>query len=323
MSSLSRLRWHIVTGKGGVGKTTTAAALAMTLATGGRRVFLAEVEQRLGLAPLFGVKGVGYSPQLVATTPNGGEVFAANLDPEAALVEYLELYYKLGRAAKPLRRIGAIDFVTSIAPGLRDLLLLGKVSEAVTPKEADAPQYDAVVLDAPPTGRIGKFLNVADEVADLVRVGPIQRQGERVTSALRASTTGVHLVTLLEHLSVQETHEAAAELNQIGVPVGAIIINRTTNDGQLPTRISMAELGRGLIAAGLPAGRSHTRALAAEAREHVSRQSSEQDLRRSLQALSHPIVDLPLVTPELTAASLPILTAAVAQAWQSDGPDEQ
>ena len=109
--------------------------------------------------------------------------------------------------------MGAIDFVTTLAPGLRDVLLTGKVKEAVVRTDADGNRvYDAVVLDAPPTGRIAKFLNATTEVAELTKFGPINRQSDGVIKLLHGRQTAVHLVTLLEEMPVQETVDAAAEL---------------------------------------------------------------------------------------------------------------
>src|SRR5690606_1515521 len=104
-----------------------------------------------------------------------------------------ELFYRLGRAGRMLKRIGAVDFVTTIAPGLRDVLLTGKVKEAVTRVEQGHRVYHAVVLDAPPTGRVGRFLNVTAEVAGLAKVGPIKHQSEGVAAVLRSPTTAVHV----------------------------------------------------------------------------------------------------------------------------------
>src|SRR5690606_37384882 len=106
-----------------------------------------------------------YEERPIATTPDGGEVRALAVDAEEALLEYLDLFYRLGRAGRALRRFGAIDFATTIAPGLRDILLTGKVKEATTRTVDGRRFYRAVVLDAPPTGRVGRFLNVSAEAA--------------------------------------------------------------------------------------------------------------------------------------------------------------
>src|SRR6266498_4282263 len=192
-------RLHVVTGKGGTGKTTVAAALAVALAEGGRRTLLVEVEGRQALAQLFDVPALPYEERHLATAEGGGEVVGLAIDPELALLEYLEMFYNLKRAGRALRRMGAIDFVTTLAPGLRDVLLTGKVKEAATRSDKSGYfVYDAVILDAPPTGRIRQFLNATTEVANLTKAGPINRQSTGVIELLHGPRTAVHIVTLLE-----------------------------------------------------------------------------------------------------------------------------
>ncbi|HZE51299.1 MAG TPA: ArsA-related P-loop ATPase, partial [Jatrophihabitantaceae bacterium] len=161
-------RLHVVTGKGGTGKTTVAATLAMALAEGGRRTLLVEVEGRQALAQLFDVAALPYEERHLAAARGGGEVMGLAIDPELALLEYLEMFYNLKRAGRVLKRMGAIDFATTLAPGVRDVLLTGKVKETTTRTTKDGRfVYDAVVLDAPPTGRIRQFLDATTEVANL------------------------------------------------------------------------------------------------------------------------------------------------------------
>src|SRR4051794_31087438 len=199
------VRLHVVTGKGGTGKTTVAAALALALAAGGRQVLLTEVEGRQGIAQLFDTPPLPYEERKVAVARGGGEVYALAIDPEAALLEYLEMFYNLKRAGSALKRFGAIDFATTIAPGMRDVLLTGKVMEAATRERRGGGRlYDAVVLDAPPTGRIARFLNVNSEVAGLAKMGPVRQQADSVMTLLRSRKTAVHLVTVLEEMPVQE-----------------------------------------------------------------------------------------------------------------------
>ena len=137
------------------------------------------------------------------------------------------MFYKLSRtgvAARTLRRMGAIDFATTVAPGLRDVLLTGKVKEAVTRRRDGRPVYDAVVVDAPPTGRITRFLGVTAEMAQLARSGPIKTQSDGVMAVLKSPQTAVHLVTILEDMPVQETADGIAELRKNDLPVGAVIV---------------------------------------------------------------------------------------------------
>ena len=148
------------------------------------------------------------------------------VDPEAAMLEYLEMFYSIKRGGSMLRKMGAIDFVTTIAPGLRDVLLTGKVKEAVTRTTRARPAFDAVVLDAPPTGRITQFLQATHEVAGLTKIGPIHQQSAGVIDLLHSRADPVHIVTLLEEMPVQETLDAAAELRAAGYRLGQVIVNR-------------------------------------------------------------------------------------------------
>lgn len=137
-SRLTKARLHFVSGKGGTGKSTVAAALALALAAGGRKVLLVEVEERQGIAQLFDVPPLPYEEVKVATADGGGQVNALAIDIEAAFLEYLDMFYNLGLAGRAMRRIGAIEFATTIAPGLRDVLLTGKIKEIVTRTAKDA-----------------------------------------------------------------------------------------------------------------------------------------------------------------------------------------
>jgi anion-transporting ArsA/GET3 family ATPase len=203
------------------------------------------------------------------------------------------MFYKLGLAGRALQKLGAIDFATTIAPGVRDVLLTGKVKEATTRAEAGRRVYDAVVLDAPPTGRIGRFLNVTAETARLTKVGPIKNQSEGVAAFLRSPMTAVHVVTLLEEMPVQETADAIAELTALEISLGSIIVNAARPPLLVNGRISPAELRRGLVAAGLPADRDTVAGLRTEANIHLTRAAIEDGLRADLAAIGRPMVELP------------------------------
>ncbi|WP_422772227.1 ArsA-related P-loop ATPase [Plantactinospora sp. WMMC1484] len=303
-------RLHVITGKGGTGKSTVAAALALALAGGGRRTLLVEVESRQGIAQLFGTDPLPYEERSIATARGGGEVRALAVDSEEALLEYLDMFYKLGAAGRALRKLGAIDFATTIAPGLRDVLLTGKVKEATTRTVDRRRVYDAVVLDAPPTGRIGRFLNVTAETARLAKVGPIKTQSEGVAALLRSPMTAVHVVTLLEEMPVQETIDAIADLNALRIPVGRLILN-ATRPPLLAGRVTQAELRRGLAAAGLPTDRTTVAGLHTEAQDQLVRRDLEESLRADLLELGLPLVELPLLTEGVDRAGLDLIADAL------------
>jgi anion-transporting ArsA/GET3 family ATPase len=296
------IRLHVVTGKGGTGKTTVAAALAVALSRGGHRVLLAEVEGRQGLAPLFGRSALPHGETVVTTTAGGGSVAVMPVDPERALIEYLDLFYHLGRAGKLLQRMGAVDFVTTIAPGLRDVLLIGKVKEAAVRRSGSGRYYDAVVLDAPPTGRIVRFLGATDEVAQIAKVGPIRTQSEQVMALLRGDESAVHLVTLLEEMPVQETIDGVAHLTDAGLPVGAIVVNKVREEHLSRAdltkaangRLDLDAVGAVLSGAGL-AEPGLAKVLADEAAEHARRVALQQSQRGELSGVGVPLVELPLV----------------------------
>ncbi|MFI5840838.1 ArsA-related P-loop ATPase [Catenuloplanes sp. NPDC051500] len=300
-------RLHVVTGKGGTGKTSVAASLALALARDGNRVLLVEVEGRQGIAQLFGLDPLPYEERRIATAPGGGEVRALAVDAEAALLEYLDMFYKLGAAGRALRKVGAIDFATTIAPGLRDVLLTGKAKEATTRSVNGRRAYHAVVVDAPPTGRIGRFLNVTAETARLAKMGPIKTQSDGVAALLRSPMTSVHVVTLLEEMPVQETLDAIVELDQLGIPVGNVIINNALPPLLAAGRPTQAELRRGLAAAGLPADRATVTGLHAEAKSYLARRELEDSLRAELLELNRPLIELPQLPGGITRHGLDVL----------------
>jgi anion-transporting ArsA/GET3 family ATPase len=313
VSGFAGVKLHVVSGKGGTGKTTVAAALALALASEGRQVLLTEVEGRQGIAQLFDTAPLPYEERRVASGSGGGEVYALAVDPEAALLEYLEMFYNLRRAGSALKKLGAIDFATTIAPGLRDVLLTGKVMEAATRERRGGGRiYDAVVLDAPPTGRIARFLNVNSEVAGLARMGPVRQQADSVMNLIRSRQTAVHLVTLLEEMPVQETIDAVTELTDVDLPVGAVVVNMV-REPLLPAdvlpevaagRIDTAVLARGLKTAGVDTTDTQLAALAGEAADHAGRVLLEQRERALLGELGRPTVELPLLVGATDLAGL-------------------
>jgi anion-transporting ArsA/GET3 family ATPase len=322
------VRLHVVTGKGGTGKTTVAGALALALATAGKKVLLMEVEGRQGIAQLFDVPPLPYEERRVAVGPGstegeGGDVFALVADPESALLEYLEMFYGMRHAGTALTRLGVIDFATTIAPGLRDVLLTGKAAEAVRRKDRSRGRvYDAVVMDAPPTGRIGRFLNVSAEVSDLARVGPIRGHADTVQSVIRSPQTVVHFVTVLEEMPVQETLDGIAELRTLdGITAGGIMINMARplelSLDQLRKaaagRLDQHQLALGLKAAGLDDGEHLAVALAAELSQQAKTAIAQRELQDRLAAAGQPCYELPWIHGGIDLGGLYRMAAALRQ----------
>jgi anion-transporting ArsA/GET3 family ATPase len=320
------VRLHVVTGKGGTGKTTVAGALALALAADGHNVLLMEVEGRQGIAQLFDVAPLPYAERRIAVglgtdARPGGDVYALVADPESALIEYLEMFYGLRHAGTTLARLGIMDFATTIAPGLRDVLLTGKAAEAVRRKDGSrGRKYDAVVMDAPPTGRIGRFLNVTSELSDLARVGPIRGHADTVQKVIRSPETVIHFATVLEEMPVQETLDGIAELRSLGgIRPGGIIVNMTRplalSNGQLQAA-ARGSLDQSLLALGLKsAGLDDSTALATELAGELSQQArsilSHGEQQERLDEAGLPCYRLPWISGGIDLAGLYRLAAAL------------
>jgi anion-transporting ArsA/GET3 family ATPase len=302
----------VVTGKGGVGKTTVAATLALAAVAQGQRTLLVEVEGRQSASRLFETQPWDYSEREFRPRLHG-----ASLDPAAAVYEYLELFYGLKRVQWLMEKSNAIDFVTAAAPGLRDLLLVGKVYEIEARRREDGRRlYDLIVLDAPPTGRIVPFLQAPDGVTEIVRVGPIKRQAGQIRDMLQDPTRSkAVVVTLLEEMPVQETVEGTAQLASAGIGVGAVVANQVVTPRLGREQVAAAaEAGpRALASAVQAADHELHLADAAEAIElaeaHVDRVALQEELRSDLRDRApHPLLELPLLArPRFAEEELELL----------------
>lgn len=229
----AQTRVFIVAGKGGVGKTTVSAALARMASLAGLTTLVIEVEGKSGLTAAFGLPGeLGYLELVLAggDGEQGAEVRARTLTADQALLEYLE-DHGMRRVSRRLVATGAIDVVATAAPGIKDILVLGKVKQieraAATGAGEDGHGPDLIVLDAPAAGHAVRFLTSAHGLLDAVRVGPIRSQARDVIELLQdPSRCQVLLVTLPEETPVNEVVETAYELeDRVGVSLAAVVVN--------------------------------------------------------------------------------------------------
>lgn len=206
----------IVAGKGGVGKTTVTAALAVVAARAGLRVLLVEVEGKSGLGALFGVDELSYDEVVLEE-----RVRTRYLTPDAALVDYLESH-GMRRISKRLVASGALDVVATAVPGMRDILVLGKVKSL-----EDGRVADLVLVDAPAAGHAITFLLSARGLLDAVTVGPVRKQAADVVALLSdPARCQVVLVTVPEETPVSEAIDTAyAVEDRAGVALGPLVVN--------------------------------------------------------------------------------------------------
>src|SRR5437868_4808002 len=219
----------IVAGKGGVGKTTVSAALARTAARNGLSVLVVELEGKSGLTSALGHPELLTYDEVVLSNEGAkaadgrpmAEIRARTLTPDDALLEYL-VDHGLRRISKRLVRSGALDVVATAAPGIRDILVLGKVKQLER-----AGAADLIVLDAPAAGHAITFLMSSRGLLDAVRVGPVRAQAEDVLELLTdRRRCQVVLVTLPEETPVNELVETAFALeDRVGVSLGPVVVN--------------------------------------------------------------------------------------------------
>ncbi|HVF76153.1 MAG TPA: ArsA-related P-loop ATPase [Acidimicrobiales bacterium] len=298
----AQTRVLIVAGKGGVGKTTVTAAVARMAALAGLDTLIVEVEGKSGLGAAFG-KPESLTYEEVSLAPG---VRARTLTPDDALLEYLA-EHGMRRVSKRLVSSGAIEVVATAVPGIKDILVLGKVKQLERAKAADL-----IVLDAPAAGHAVTFLTSAAGLADAVRVGPIRAQAQDVLELLSdPARCQVMLVTLPEETPVNEVVETAFKLeDRVGVALAPVVVN-----GLYPT-IEGLDVDPTAVAgdAVLREGEADAlRAAAAFRRERTALQAEQ--VRRLGDALPLAQLRLPfLFTTEVGAAEVDVLAGALTEA---------
>lgn len=277
----------IVAGKGGVGKTTTTAALAVAAARTGASVLIVEVEGKSGLSTCFGAPPLEY-----ADAELGAGVRGRTLTPDRALLEYLE-DRGLRRISKRLVRSGALDIVATAVPGMKDILVLGKVKQLEQGGAADL-----ILIDAPAAGHAVSFLMSPRGLLDAVRMGPVRTQAEGVIAMLSdPARCRVLLVTLPEETPVNELVDTAYTLeDRVGVQLGPVVVNAMPADLGLAGRSTAEDAAT--VGVQIPA--ADIRALDDAAAFRLERHELAQEQAKGLAVrLALPQLRLPFVFGEI------------------------
>ncbi len=215
-------RLVVVTGKGGVGKSTVAAALALLAARRGKRVLVAEVDARERIAPMLGGRPSG--PVVRQAVPG---ISTVNVDPRHALEEYALLVVKVRAIYQAVFENRVVRFFLRAVPSLAETLMLGKILHEARAEDRGRPRWDLVVVDAPATGHAVQLLGVPAALLDTVPAGPMRRDAEWMQALLTSpERTAVALVSLPEEMPVTETAELDARLGgELRLPRGPVFLN--------------------------------------------------------------------------------------------------
>ena len=237
MPSLFDKRLLIFSGKGGAGKSTVSAAVAVAAARRGKRVLIVEIGEQERIASIFGAAPVGYAGRSVYPGPPGGgpPIWSMSLTARESLHEYAMRSVKFEAISKAIFENRVMRYFTAAAPGLDELTIMGKIESLHREKldPAKSPAFDLMIFDAPATGHGLAFFKVPRMAMNMARVGPLYAKVERMWRLLADPVrTAFNIVTLPEEMSVAESidlHQAAEEL---GMPRGKVIVNGVYPDVQ-------------------------------------------------------------------------------------------
>lgn len=217
---MPRPRLIFVTGKGGTGKSTIASAIATINAESGRKVLLLDVQERSSLHDIFGIEfQVGKNVQ-VGDLP----LDVLSIDADESFLDYLDKFYNLRIAGSLLKTLGAMEFATTTAPGLSDILLVGYAANA-----ARSNAYDLVIVDAVPTGRFEKFITTADALMSMAKTGPIFDQALLVKNEIEAQTTAVIGVTTTDDLALIEISQMIEHARSKNIKLMMSVLNQSVH----------------------------------------------------------------------------------------------
>ncbi|MCU1497779.1 MAG: oxyanion-translocating ATPase [Acidimicrobiales bacterium] len=302
-----------------MGKTTVSAALARAAAHRGLSSLIIEVEGKSALSAMYGEPSFSYDEVTLLAedaVTDRGAVRARTLTPDAALLEYLE-QSGMSRISKRLVTSGALDMVSTAVPGIRDILVLGKVKQIER-----AATADLVVLDAPAAGHAISFLQSASGLADAVRLGPINAQARDVLELLAdPARCQVVLVTLPEETPVNELVETAYQLeDRVGVSLGPVVVNGCYP--RLPGLTADPATAADAAGTSLLTGEAAALAEASSFRRHRMALQDEQ-IARLADALPLPQLRLPyLFDAELGPPQLDLLATALLDGVEKLGPGD-
>ncbi len=216
-------RLLIISGKGGVGKSTICAALGLSAASFGKRVLIVEMDEKERISRLFGSPEVGYDGAFVCD-----DIYVRNLQPMFAMDEFVRTQVTMKRIANQIIGSQIYRYFVAAAPGLKEFVTLGKITMLEEEKlRGQKPKYDLIILDAPATGHGIAFLRVPFAAADTLNVGWVRKQADRIINLITdPKKTMLNIVTLPEEMPVNETMEMTESVRDLlGIPIGHIIIN--------------------------------------------------------------------------------------------------